>query len=37
MIISKQQMVVKHYKKLLTKDDQTTKILKNWNFEKNDM
>jgi hypothetical protein len=30
-------MVVKHCKELLTKDDQTTKILKNWKIEKNDI
>jgi hypothetical protein len=30
---NKQPMVVKHYKVLLTKDDQTTKVIIFWNCE----
>ncbi len=34
---NKQPMVVKHYKVLLTKDDQTTKVIIFWNCEEDDI
>ncbi len=34
---NKRQMVVKHRKVLLTKDDQTTKVIIFWNCEEDDI